>query len=130
MNNQAVEQMIEDVIAEIPHAEILRTYDQLRIRVNTLANLSFSQALVALKQGKQIGRKGWNGNGMFVVMSPGFSNLPCEKFFSPHLENYAKNIGGSMNIRPSLMLKTAQDDVAYWVPSCSDLLADDWNILI
>jgi hypothetical protein len=66
---------------------------------------------------------------MFLVLSPGFMNLTADKFFNKDLEAYAKTIGGFMDVRPSLMLKTAQDDVAYWSPSGSDALAEDWVIL-
>jgi len=34
-----------------------------------------------------------------------------------------------MTVRPAFMLKTAQEDVAYWTPSTSDILAEDWIIL-
>ena len=27
------------------------------------------------------------------------------------------------------LLKTVDDDVATWVPSCSDVLAEDWEIV-
>lgn len=92
-------------------------------------NHTFGEAVEAAKAGKRIAREGWNGKNMFAVYSPGSDKLPAERFFSPQLKAYAESIGGSMTVRPSLMLKTAQDDVAYWAPSGSDSLANDWIIL-
>jgi len=89
---------------------------------------NFGEALKALKEGFKVARKGWNGNGMFAVMSPGHPGLASENLFSPPLKNYFEGFG-SVCILPSFMLKTAQDDIAMWVPSCSDLLAEDWCIL-
>ena len=92
-------------------------------------NLNFSEALIALKQNKKVARIGWNGNNMFAMLSPGSSKpLKNEDWFSPVMREYTKD-GKELNVRPSLLLKTAQEDVAYWTPSCSDILSEDWVIL-
>ena len=90
----------------------------------------FSKALIELKNGKAVARVGWNGNGMFAVMSPGSKELNADNIWTKQLKDYAiKYKNGKMDVRPSLMLKTAQDDIAYWTPSCSDILADDWLVV-
>lgn len=94
-----------------------------------MSNLNFGQALEALKLGKKVCRKGWNGSNMFAVLSPGAKSLSSEQFFNKDLAEYAYNLGGFMDVRPAFMLKTAQDDVAYWSPSGSDCLAEDWLII-
>lgn len=91
--------------------------------------LDFGNALMSLKKGLKVCRTGWNGKNMFVVLSPGAQNLTSERFFNKDLQEHAESIGGFMDIRPALMLKTAQDDVAYWTPSVSDCLAEDWMII-
>ena len=91
--------------------------------------LNFGQALEALKNGQKVAREGWNGSGMFAVLSPGAEQLPSEKFFNKELAAHAASIGGYMDVRPAFMLKTAQNDVAYWAPSGSDCLAEDWLIV-
>ena len=91
--------------------------------------MDFSEALLAIKRGEKIARSGWNGSNMFAVLSPGKKELYYTEFFNKDLSEYASRIGGFMDVRPSFMLKTAQDDVAYWVPSCSDILAEDWVIV-
>lgn len=97
--------------------------------VEPTKNLDFSQALLRLKEGYKVARSGWNGSGMFAVLSPGFKDLPSDKFFNKHLGAFATSIGGTMDVRPAFMLKTAQNDVAYWIPSGSDILAEDWEIV-
>lgn len=88
--------------------------------------MNFGQALEALKEGKKVAREGWNGSGMFAVISTGKKQNPSEGFWNEHLKAHAEKIGGAMDVRPAFMLKTAQDDVAYWAPSGSDCLAEDW----
>jgi len=88
---------------------------------------NFSVALNLLKEGKKVTRVGWNGSGMFAVYSPGMTDMPTENLFSNGLKSFFEAKGDKhVTIRPSLMLKTAQEDIAYWSPSNSDILASDW----
>lgn len=91
--------------------------------------LTFGMAVEAMKDGKKTVREGWNGKEMFLVVSPGARGLPSSDFFNKDLAEHAKKLGGFMDVRPAFMLKTAQEDVAYWSPSGSDALAEDWIIL-
>lgn len=91
--------------------------------------MNFGQAIEALKEGKKVAREGWNGQGMFAVLSPGKKQLEASGFFNKDLSAYAELIGGFMDVRPAFMLKTAQNDVAYWNPSTSDILSEDWIIV-
>lgn len=82
--------------------------------------MDFGQALKLLKQGKRVARIGWNGSGMFAYYVAG-GNYPSQmKAIDGCFEdNYVP-------YRPYLALKTAQNDVATWSPSTSDVLAEDW----
>ncbi len=93
------------------------------------SGLTFGLAVEAMKLGKKVARTGWNGVGIFAVLSPGKKELPASDFFNPHLSKHALSIGGVMDVRSAFMLKTAQEDVAYWSPSGSDCLAEDWFIV-
>lgn len=85
--------------------------------------LTFGEALEAMKAGKRVSRAGWNGKGMFAFYTPEERIIPC-----PYEQ--AKDIfTRTTTVRAGLMLKTAQDDLARWAPSCSDCLAEDWEIL-
>ena len=72
--------------------------------------MNFGKALEALKEGKKVARAGWNGKDMYVQLHKGgdyeFSEL--NPFF------VIKNVVNSFNT---------------WVPSISDLLAEDWTVL-
>lgn len=85
--------------------------------------MNFSKALELLKQGKKVARNGWNGKGQFVYFVAG-GNYPAQMdaikgVFENDLVPY----------RPYMALKTAQGDVATWVPSVSDILAEDWIVI-
>jgi hypothetical protein len=72
--------------------------------------LSFSEVLVGLKAGKQYARKGWNGNGLSVRLTTDKGIVIC---------GYV--------LRSFFMLFNSNDMSANtWVPSVSDLLAEDW----
>lgn len=91
------------------------------------SELSFSEALIAMKDGRKIARTGWNGKGMYAVIMPGYPDgiVVNEATRKQHrLEE-----GTKLVFRPYMQLFTAQKDVAMWVPSCSDILANDWNIV-
>jgi len=71
---------------------------------------NFGIALEKLKKGNKVAREGWNGKGMYIQLNKGidfeFSEL-C----------------------PFLTIKNVKNSFDTWVPSISDLLAEDWVIL-
>jgi len=86
--------------------------------------MKFSVALYALEEGRKVTRTGWNGKGQFVYL------VPADKY--PAKTDAAKSIAdenGLVSYRPYFALRTAQGDVSTWVPSVSDCLADDWEVL-
>ena len=81
----------------------------------------FGEAIKRVKAGKKVARIGWNGKGQFVYY------IPADRY--PAKTGVAKQIAGKdgkVDYRAYLALKTAQGDVATWVPSISDCLAEDW----
>ena len=87
--------------------------------------MDFGQALTLLKQGKKVARMGWNGRGQFVYY------VPEDSYYAK--TEAAMSIAGideKVKYRAYLALKTAQGDVATWVPSISDCLAEDWIELV
>lgn len=86
--------------------------------------MDFGMAIAALKLGMKVARAGWNGGGQFVYLVPANSY--------PAQTSIAKAYFGAdamVPYRAYLALKTAQGDVATWAPSCSDALAEDWQIV-
>lgn len=79
---------------------------------------SFSIAIELLKQGKKIARKGWNGKGMWVT---------CEKVYT-HTDLKVQDIESTFS-HPLLIIKNVNGQFATWVPSITDLFAEDWVIV-
>lgn len=90
---------------------------------STVSGLAFGAAIEALKAGKKVSRLGWNGSGQFVYLVPG-SAYPAQTGVA---KAYFGE-GALVPYRAYLALKTAHGDVATWAPSCSDALAEDWEI--
>lgn len=86
--------------------------------------MNFEDALTALKIGKRVSRSGWNGKGMFAYLVPEAS-YPVQTGAAK--EHFGE--GAMVPYRAYLALKTVDDDVAVWVPSVSDILANDWQVL-
>lgn len=87
--------------------------------------MNFSAALAAVKLGDKIARQGWNGKGMFVFLVPGSTfvvNRP------PLLGIYPD--GTSVNYHAHLDMRTADGQIVPWLASQTDLLADDWLVLV
>ena len=87
-------------------------------------NTSFSSALMWLKQGKKVARKGWNGKGMFVFLVQG-SQFKVNR--APLLGIYPE--GTEIIYQPHIDMKTVDGSIVPWLASQSDLLAEDWEIL-
>lgn len=85
--------------------------------------MKFGEALEAMKAGSRVARLGWNGTGMFAYYVPaGVYPARMDAIKGVFLDDMVP-------YRAYMALKTAQNDVATWVPSGSDILAEDWYIL-
>lgn len=110
--------------------------------LNLDQGLSFGQALEALKAGKMVARKGWNGKGMFLYLVEG-----SEVEFQ-NLRGNAKNAAElAIAIETNGVAETAMPDKKYkigshidmkaadgtlvigWLASQTDMLANDWNVI-
>lgn len=79
-------------------------------------NLSFSAALVAAKAGHTIRREGWNGAGLNVCL------------FRPREDWDPTTVPFFVIINPPTHA-TAPNLRSSWVPSQTDMLAEDWLIV-
>ena len=52
-------------------------------------NLNYGQALEALKEGKRVSRKGWNGKGMFIFQRPADK---LDKDFIPKVKSLPETV--------------------------------------
>lgn len=87
--------------------------------------MDFGDAIRALKSGKRVYRGGWNGKGMFLYY------VPADAY--PAKTEAAKSFFGENAMVPYgayLAMKTAQGNVVPWLASQSDMLEEDWNIVV
>lgn len=70
--------------------------------------MDFGRAIRALKDGKSVFRKGWNGKNMFVYLSQ-----PVDDNFEPYL----------------VLFTAQQRHQPGWLASQADMLATDWTVV-
>lgn len=89
--------------------------------------LDFGKALNALKDGKKVSRAGWNGKGMWVAYQKAYpEGIPINKNTA---EATGIQEGTVCRFLPYLVVKTADDSFVPWLPSQTDVLAEDWSIV-
>lgn len=91
-------------------------------------NKTFGEAIEALKQGKKVQRKGWNGKGMYLWLLPA-TEVKREWVKDPMLlEAFGEN--DILSCLGSIRMLTATGEVLTgWLASQSDMLSEDWVIL-
>lgn len=88
--------------------------------------MDFSEALKCLKNAEPVAREGWNGKGMFVYLVPGNRYPPTTQAGHDIAEHHED---GLVPYKAYLAIKSVDGEVAPWLPSQTDVLADDWVAL-
>ena len=86
--------------------------------------MNFGQALEALKLGSKVQRDGWNGKGMYLYLVPAASYktvTPVAK--AEHGDSF--EAGAYITMKPA-----SGPMVIGWLASQTDMLAEDWKILL
>lgn len=97
--------------------------------MNMEEKITFGDAIEALKQGKRVCRKGWNGKGMYLWLLPA-AMVKSEWCREPHLKEVAEANGGEIEALGSIRMMTADHKVLTgWLASQTDMLSEDWKIL-
>ena len=92
-----------------------------------MADFGFS--INALKEGKKVSRKGWNGKGMFLWLKTG-TVIKSEWCKDPLLKSIIDAHGGEMEGLGTICMKTADNKILTgWLASQTDMLSDDWDIV-
>ena len=86
--------------------------------------MNFSNALIKVRQGKNVARKSWNGKDMFIFLVEGSTFEVNRK---PLLGIFKAKT--KVNYQPHVDMKTADGSVVPWLCSQSDMLADDWFVV-
>ena len=79
-------------------------------------------AVSALRNGEHVRRAGWNGKGMFLVL---IEDLPKLDIY-----NSDEKLIEAVPVQDFVMMRTAQGTAIPWLCSQSDLLADDWEVIV
>jgi hypothetical protein len=87
--------------------------------------MDFGSAILALKQGNKVSRSGWNGKNMFLFLVPG-SKFEVNR--PPLLGIYPA--GTTVEYHAHVDMKTADGMVVPWLCSQTDMLAEDWGIVV
>ncbi len=95
----------------------------------TVENMDFGGAILALKMGYKVARKGWNGKGMWLILVPGTPNItpaPGTPYHKHGIE--------SCEILPHIDMWTTNSEgrramLCGWLASQTDMLSTDWVIV-
>ena len=101
--------------------------------------MNFSQALESLKLGSKIQREGWDGKGMYLTLVQGYPVNGHLNAADVDSKVEGKTQGKAGQMLSHIVMKTAGDsqfwgagysDYVPWLASQTDILAEDWNILL
>jgi hypothetical protein len=104
-----------------------------REKIMETEQMDFGGAIAALKAGKKVARKGWNGKGMFLWLKPG-TEIKSEWCKDPELKKLADDNGGTITGLPTICMYTHDSTgrkaiLTGWLASQSDMLLEDWIIV-
>lgn len=83
-----------------------------------ITSLSFGDALKALKDGLKVFRENWNGKDMYLEYIPS--------------DGWTKLFGNTTEYKnsPWIQMKTADNKLVPWLASQTDLLSEDWCVIL
>lgn len=85
----------------------------------------FAEVILQLKAGRRVARHGWNGEGMFIFLVDGstftVSRPPLNVFYEE---------GTEVQYRPHIDMKAADGSIGVWTASQTDMLSEDWYIVL
>lgn len=95
--------------------------------------MTFGEALQALREGKKISRKGWNGKGMFLWLKPQ-TVIKSEWCKDPILKKLCDENNGELLALGTICMYTHDSTgrnaiLTGWLASQSDMLLEDWIIV-
>lgn len=99
-----------------------------------LGEMDFGKVIEALKCGLAVRRKGWNGKGMFVVKQIP-SHIECGIIPTMQsLPQSAKDIllsreNAHIDYTNQMLIINSEGRADSWVPSSSDVFAEDWEVV-
>jgi hypothetical protein len=90
-----------------------------------IIELNFGEALERIKNGEQLARKGWNGKNMYIFLIGTDSTKIGTGGWT-----YTNGVNDNTELLPFIAMKTADNKVVPWLASQTDILAEDWELLL
>lgn len=96
--------------------------------------MNFGKAIEALKAGEAVQRSGWNGKGLFVVKQVPARITEDIIFKMQSLPQRAKDLilasgNKCIDYTNQMLIINLDGRADSWVPSSSDVFAEDWQIV-
>ena len=83
--------------------------------------MNFGEAIIAMRKGKKLQRKGWNGKGQYIELAKNISYVNAAgkvvNCLHENIGNCAIAFVGTSGVQMG------------WLASQADMLADDWQIV-
>lgn len=94
-------------------------------------SFDFGQAIKHLKAGRRVARRGWNGKGMWIALTQG-STIPAELARSGAVKAQVEcEDVASVEILSHIDMRAADGSIVVgWLASQTDMLAEDWELLV
>jgi hypothetical protein len=99
----------------------------------SMDGFTFGDAIEALKAGKKVSRRGWNGKGMFLWLKPA-TDIKSEWIQDPKLKEIVNDNGGVILGLGTVCMFTHDSTgrkaiLTGWLASQTDILSEDWEIV-
>lgn len=92
----------------------------------------FAGALSALKNGHMVAREGWNGKGMFIVKqipaTIGLDIIPKMQSLPQSAKDHLVSKQMPISYANQMLIVNSEGRADSWVPSSSDIFAEDWYV--
>lgn len=91
--------------------------------------MNFGDAIKALKEGRKVARKGWNGKNMYLWLKPA-TVIKSEWCKDPMLKEIVDANNGEAEALGTICMKTADNKILTgWLASQTDMLSEDWTVV-
>jgi hypothetical protein len=94
---------------------------------------NFGTAIELLKEGKMVQRAGWNGKGMFIVKqipaTIGLDIIPKMQSLPQSVKDHLISKQQPISYTNQMLIVNSDGRADSWVPSSSDVFAEDWSVV-
>ena len=95
----------------------------------TSGEMTFGLAIEAMKKGKKVSRRGWNGKGMYIYITPGTTG-PRHHLRWETKDALSSEMGPTFTFNSHIDMKSADGTIVVgWLASQTDMLSEDWMIV-